>query len=138
MLTLKQIVDRTDKLRQYNAKFVRFLRVKKGRDANGHGFIAVQSVSNKVMRPDGRVITKDESTKYITMVTFVDDKLHCKCSCSCPDFLYTWEVALNKKRAAEIEYSNGESPDIRNPARVAGTCKHLVALYYRIQKHIEG
>ena len=49
-------------------------------------------------------------------------------SCSCPDFCFTWEYALNKKGAARIEYCNGEAPGTRNPSEKPGLCKHLVAL----------
>lgn len=46
-------------------------------------------------------------------------------SCSCENFCFQWEYALNKKRAARIEYCNGEPPVEKNPRLVPGCCKHL-------------
>ena len=136
MLTLKQLYDKTDELRIRNAKYVKFLKVKKGRNLQGLGFIAVQSHSLKTVDNNGHQVRGPSSSKYLSMVTFLDNKLHCTCSCSCDDFLYRWEVALNKKGAAEIEYSNGKFPNTTNPALQTHLCKHLVAIYLRIQNHI--
>lgn len=49
-------------------------------------------------------------------------------SCSCPDFLYRFEVANFNKGAARIQYSNGAAPVITNPQGKASLCKHLVAI----------
>lgn len=48
--------------------------------------------------------------------------------CSCPSFLYNWEVALTAVGSSNIVDSNGEKPVIRNPAMKPGCCKHQVAL----------
>jgi intein/homing endonuclease len=58
---------------------------------------------------------------YVTTVE-VSPKEKCVVSCSCEDFLFTWEYTLNKKGAARIEYSNGESSKDRNPQQIPGTC----------------
>ncbi len=49
-------------------------------------------------------------------------------SCSCPDFMYRWEVALAVKNAAKVKYSNGAYPKITNPKGKTSICKHLVAI----------
>lgn len=50
------------------------------------------------------------------------------CSCSCPYFLYTNEVALKSKQSSKINYSNGAFPKMRNPGMVPSTCKHVLAI----------
>ena len=44
--------------------------------------------------------------------------------------------ALHKKGAADIEYSNGQMPDITNPGLHVQQCKHLCALYFRIRNKL--
>jgi len=77
--------------------------------------------------------TPGHKDKYKTSVAFKRDvkgKLlkYVQVSCSCPDFMYTWEVALHNKGAAPIMYSNGEPPEERNPKELSGVCKHLYAV----------
>lgn len=136
MLTLPQVFAKTDKLRQENARFVRFLRSKKGHNSNGQGFIAVQSHSYKKVDAHGVIHDEPAANKYVTIITFLDNKLHCNLSCSCPDFMYRWEVALHNKKAADVEYSNGAAPNTTNPAQKPAMCKHLIAVYFKIQQHL--
>jgi len=49
-------------------------------------------------------------------------------SCSCPDYMYRWEVANHKVGSAQIFHSNGKNPDKTNPTFRPGLCKHLIAL----------
>jgi len=46
-------------------------------------------------------------------------------SCSCPDFLYRWEVALAHRNNSSVIYSNGAYPKITNPQMTPGVCKHV-------------
>jgi len=48
--------------------------------------------------------------------------------CDCEDFMYFWEYALNRKKAARLTRSNGEPPVDKNPRMVPGVCKHVYAL----------
>ena len=57
----------------------------------------------------------------------------CKVSCSCEDFLYTDEVALHKRGNADIYFSNGEDPVIKNPKMRPQICKHLIAVLKEIR-----
>lgn len=77
----------------------------------------------------GRVVMQN----YTTMLDFRGPR-YAKVSCSCPDFVYTWEWALWKHGNADIVFGNGEPPDSRNPAHLPGCCKHLVALINRMVK----
>src|ERR1700684_1522136 len=128
MLTLPQIVRQTDKLRKERSKYVKILYTKKGYNTLGQGFIATSSYSTHLVDPNGRVYVNEQPDKYITVVTFLDNKLHVKASCSCPDFLYREEWALWNRKAADIEYSNGDFPDITNSQYRPYGCKHLMAL----------
>lgn len=58
----------------------------------------------------------------------------CKVSCSCMDFLFTDEVSLFKRANADIRFSNGELPVIKNPRMVPQVCKHLIHAIHLIQR----
>jgi hypothetical protein len=47
-------------------------------------------------------------------------------SCSCPDFLYRWEVALAARNNSSVIYSNGAYPKQTNPQMTPGVCKHVL------------
>lgn len=55
-------------------------------------------------------------------------KMRCKCNCGCEDFRYSFEVANARKGLSDIEVSNGQRPDVRNPRGKVGMCKHLLSL----------
>ena len=137
MLTLPQIVRRVNERRHQSAKYVRIIQVKKGWDSLGRGYVAAASYSTKIWDNYKRKFVLNKvRNRYVTVIVFLDTRLHVVVSCSCPDFKYRWEVALNHKQAAEIEYSNGELPVIRNPSMKAAECKHLVALYNKIKDEL--
>ena len=48
--------------------------------------------------------------------------------CDCKDWLYRKEVATSIKGSTVVNYSDGTLPDITNPKRIAGSCKHVVAV----------
>ncbi len=133
MLTLPQIYAKTDQLRKINAQYVKLLKIKKGYNSQGKAYIVAWSHSTKTVNKDGFVVQGISSNKYITAITFLDKRLHVLLSCSCPDFLYRQEVALHKKKAAEIEYSNGELPNVTNPLMIPYMCKHCVSVYNKIE-----
>lgn len=81
--------------------------------------------------------------KYVTYVEALHTKKSDKFSetlvhvgCSCPFFLFYAEYALHKYNAAEIRFSNGEPPVVRNPKERPLLCKHLVKLIGKI--HAKG
>lgn len=49
-------------------------------------------------------------------------------SCDCEAFLYWSEVALYKKDASPIFFSNGADAVVRNPKHVPFMCKHTITL----------
>jgi hypothetical protein len=77
----------------------------------------------------GKTFTKGQSLiKYSTCIE-VDAQKKVHLSCSCDDFTFRWEHALQEVGSADIRYSNGEKPGLRNPGHVKGCCKHIVALW---------
>jgi hypothetical protein len=136
MLTIYQIFRNVNRLRVINAQYVKFVKVKKGRTANGDGFIAAQVYTDKLEFRDGTIYSKPDHLKYIAMLVFFDQALHCRVSCSCADFKFRTSYVLNKNDAAEEDYSNGEPPNIRNPKMIPYCCKHITALYLKIAKYL--
>jgi hypothetical protein len=125
-LTLKQIVN-------FTAKF--------GSDRFEKAGTTVRATSLKFGRSKTtdtvRAITKTWSekgpkgwhkTEYATMIDFIDLKDHVKVTCSCPDYCFMFEVALYRKGAADLIYSNGRMPNEKNSNRVPGMCKHLIRM----------
>ena len=136
MLNLTQMTRRTDKRRVGNATYVVMRNVKTGHWKSGPdrglAYIAAQTSSTHVQDQHGQLIPNPDKNTYVTAITFVDRQLNVKASCSCPDYLFRWEWANWNRKAADIEYSNGDSPDITNPTYKPSLCKHLVALAERI------
>ena len=133
MLTYPQIVKRTPTLRKENSKYAVVAEPRFGYTADGHAFVAARTWTTKVKDSYGHIVRKPPEPKYVTVVEFLDKSLHVNISCSCPDFLYRFEVALSLKDAYQIEYSNGALPVVTNPALRAACCKHCIAMYSKIK-----
>lgn len=133
MLTLKQLYSKTTPERKDRARYVRIVQTKIGHNKQGLGYVAARTYSRLKVGRDGRLVKNDDPQHYVTMITFLNKKLQCICSCSCGDTTFRWEVANSYKGAAEIEFSNGEPPLTTNPTFKVGLCKHLCALYAKIQ-----
>lgn len=74
-----------------------------------------------------------DGPRYVVIRLYQDptgeytDQSKCWCHCSCPDYLYRWEVAVSSRGSSSVINSNGEYPKIRNPRIVPKMCKHLVS-----------
>ena len=132
-MKLKQLYDKTNDDRKFNAQFVKILQIKQGHTAKGLAYVAAQTYSTKVRLANGDIVVNSSPSKYVTMITFVSRKLDVHVACSCNDNAFRWETSNSYKNAAEIEYSNGAPPDITNSAYRPGLCKHTVSLYLRIK-----
>jgi hypothetical protein len=133
MLTLPQLYQRTTSDRKQRSIYVRLLKVKAGYTKEGLGFIACQSYSRYKIDQSGKPVRNVKPNKYVTIIMFLDKSLHVKVSCSCEDNMFMYEVANHYKDAADIEYSNGDAPNIKNPKHNPGMCKHLIALFEHIK-----
>lgn len=120
-LTMKEILRGVDSKRVAQATKVEFDKYRTG-----------TSRTTRLAKAIAQTYTAGQSSvKYATAITMLNNKGGVKLSCSCPDFIYTWERALHKKGSADIRYSTGDDPDTRNPSHTPGCCKHCVALYQK-------
>lgn len=133
MLNLRQLAKRTSEDRKQRSLYVKITGMKAGYTKGGLGYVAAKTQSTHVVNAKGRLVRNPEPHQYITMITFIDNKLHCHVSCSCSDLTYRWEWANANKGAGEIEYSNGDAPDTNNPGYKPSLCKHLFRLYEKIK-----
>lgn len=68
----------------------------------------------------------------LTKVPLVEQEV--RVSCDCERFLFFFEYALAKRKAAHIRFGNGEPPTITNPSQKIGLCKHLIVVLREIIK----
>jgi hypothetical protein len=54
-------------------------------------------------------------------------------NCNCPRFTFVWNWALWSKNASVLNATN-QPPDITNPRRLLGTCKHGIVAMKAIKK----
>jgi hypothetical protein len=137
MMKLDQIVQASLPLRKLNAKLVRVVAYKTGRDRAGLATVVAKTFTPKEYNLQYRLVNARDQNKYVSSIKFLDKKLNVKVSCSCPDFVFAgWEYSLHERGAAEIIYGNGEPPNEKNPEHRPGACKHLLALRTVVkQKH---
>ena len=120
-MKMQQIINRTPSTRKDKATFVKIKEVRTTKTPyNTTVFKAKTSSTHDSMGNPKR----GSPTTYVTSIE-TNGKMSVV-SCSCEDFAYRWEVALNKKKAARIEYSNGDPPVDTNPTLIPGCCAHLV------------
>lgn len=129
-MTLRQIIQKTDRTRRLAANYVDIKATKVDRAPSGAQRVRCKTLSKSVIVKNDLVKTKPSGSAhtYVTTVEVYLPKKYAVVSCSCDDFKFTWEYALNKQKAARIEYCNGEHPQERNPSLVPGCCKHIVAV----------
>lgn len=136
-MTLRQIAQFTPRDRLVLARDVRVVSMKVGFNKALGRKVAIATTYSQHDPNTGLPVAKPP--KYRTEIVALDDatkgfdRQYVQVSCSCPDFWSVWEYALAKKGAAVIRYSNGDSPDTRNPRYVPGTCKHCIALMNQVK-----
>lgn len=120
-LTMRQIIKLTPRLRRDNSAFVKISELKVSTDKTKTN-IVYKAKTQSSHDSKGYRKAVPSIMSYVTTLQVLNKKGWVKVSCSCDDFWATWEVALHKYGAADIEYSNGEKPVERNPRMVPGTC----------------
>ena len=140
-MTMKQIQANTPRDRKILVPYVSITHLKKKQTKPDRRRI-LQAITSSTGAPhprSGQVLKKKEKNRYITYVEALQGdskplgKSYIKVSCECGDFWSHWEYALNRRGAADIEYSNGEPPVVTNPTLIAGACKHIMAMFQLIQ-----
>lgn len=122
---MKQIISKSGPARKAAALFVDILQTKVKKSKAGNPLVVCKTRSSTTSQ--GKAKPKGSSNTYVSTIEVLPSS-KVIVSCSCQDFMYTWEVALSLKGAARIEYSNGDQPNEKNPRNVPGACKHLVAI----------
>ncbi len=145
MLTMRQIRKATPSSIFGNHEYSRVVKMSRGRTKAGARFVRALTCSPW----DNNGFRRANPPQYSTSVVVVGTRAkkvaiksawlmfdYIKCSCSCPYFtFYGCEVELWKRGAADIYYSNGKDPIVRNPAERPWACKHLLALFDKIDNH---
>jgi hypothetical protein len=124
-LTIRQIIKAAGPTRRQASAYVDIKKTSIKKTAQGWPLVLCKTSSN--VTAQGKSKPGGSANTYVTTIA-VGPKKQVIVSCSCDDFKFTWEYALNKKGAALIEYSNGEHPEEKNPGLQAGACKHVVAV----------
>jgi hypothetical protein len=132
MKKLDQLVKASEQLRKINARFVRVVAYKTGRDKKGLAVAMAKTYTRHEVNVHRKLQNAKDQNRYVSHVKFMDKKLNVEVSCSCPDFLFRWEYRLAEVGAAKIRYSNGEAPTVNDMG--LGMCKHLLALRELIKK----
>ena len=67
----------------------------------------------------------------------VNDTNNCKVRCTCKDFMWTFNYYNKKEKSlrgsVREPYTKKSSRPPRNPGKVPGLCKHLLALYIKLE-----
>lgn len=120
-MTMTQILAKAPKNRKDKSEYCRVKNAKVQSTAYGTRIYKAQVFS--IADNQGNPHKHGQRNVYVTTVETNDKQV--VVSCSCEDFMFTFEYALNKKKAARIEYCNGEVPVDRNPRLVPGCCGHI-------------
>jgi hypothetical protein len=131
-LSLKKMVNDSLIIDLNNGKDVHVLSTKFTVSAKGR-----KAVIGTCQSPPKKNGTASE--KYKCSIIGLEDEgplsaQKCMVSCPCERFTYYFEVALAKKGASKIKYSNGDMPVVTNPHMITGLCKHLIALSKDLMK----
>ncbi len=125
-LTMKQIQAATPRDRVLLSREVRLSRIqRKLLPPEGRRYVSATSWSPNSPTTGKHIVNPP---KYTTSVESLQGdkallvKSYVKVSCSCEDFTFMWEYALNRKGAANIHYSNGEPPQFKNLGLAPGCC----------------
>jgi len=102
---------------------LKMLKETRNKDKNGRYRQFVFEVNSSSM------INEDYVTRvriYET-IPYKSNKAETWVDCTCNDFRYRWDYALNKKGSSGRLHAKKKAPKITNPDELAGTCKHVYA-----------
>lgn len=131
MLTLRQVLKRTPPNWLANSEDCRIYKSKKIIDIEDKNPVVLAIVYSLFDHAGNR---KTDPTQHRCYIKGLNGKKtaiissNVEMSCDCEAFMYWSEVALNRKGAAPIIFSNGDDPVMRNPSLTPFPCKHLVRL----------
>lgn len=141
MLTLNQLLKSTWLLDLENSKSVSIIEYKTRGTSSERRVKSLRFQTRTLPtveeRKKGHKNRLHSQRVYMADPSFTDkfsDANGIKVSCNCERFKFWYEVALARKGAADIIYSNGELPVNTNPTMKIGLCKHLVKVLRYIKK----
>lgn len=123
-MTIRQIMAKTPPSRRNASQWVKISAIKVRKSPQGYPMVLAKTISGH----SAQGVRKSPQPQHRYVTTIEVRNKHSIVSCSCDDFLFTWEVALAKNGAAQVEYSNGARPTDRNPSMIPGCCKHVYKL----------
>lgn len=128
-LSLKTLVRNTPKLFKANADHVIVSKLVRKKTKSGLPAIEAVAYSSDPYRPNK---TRRDHKIYIIGLDSQTDPISKQrrvlCSCSCENYVFTWEYANAIHGASKLVYGNGDAPTFTNPELRPGLCKHLIAV----------
>jgi CRISPR/Cas system endoribonuclease Cas6 (RAMP superfamily) len=122
-MKMRDVLAKTPESRRQNAAFVKIKNIRVQRTPYNTLKYLAQTYSTHDSKGD---MKRGSPIVHQTMVETNGKQV--VVDCDCEDHTFTWEVALNAKKAARIKNSNGEPPVVRNPKWRPGCCKHVFSL----------
>lgn len=131
-LSLKELISNSESDRQTRANYVVHVETAK-RVKTAKGLPAVDATAwyEDLLRPN----SKEAHKRYTVHVIGLDDpnlpiykQKRVLISCSCPDWVFTWEYANAIHGATKIIFGNGQPPVRKNAGCAPGLCKHSLGV----------
>ncbi|WYW00782.1 hypothetical protein Illi2_00100 [Pseudomonas phage vB_PpuM-Illi-2] len=134
-LPLKKLINETVRYMPYTyerSRDVRLYSPKRSVDKEGNLVVECTAKSRRT-----RINTNPQKRRVkitaLDRASKVSRAAGIKVECDCEDHCFTWEVALYRVGAADIVYSNGEKPIVKNASMVPLVCKHVLRLLMAIK-----
>lgn len=129
-MTARMILQATPRETHARARNVYIYAVRAMPSENGG--VKYLATTRTVRNDDGSARAKSKT--YRTTVTVLNGRLHVEVDCECKYHpMWGAEVALQKRKAAQILRSNGKLPVVRNPKLQPYGCKHVLAVIWKLQ-----
>lgn len=133
--TVNQLLKTVSPNRKEKAKYVVLVNVKPGYLKNGAP--KLNATAYTTHNADGTPNREKTRHRLVVYATDPNQRLrdgNVKVSCSCSDFMFTYEWVLKQLGAADLVHATDEDPGVRNPKHTPGVCCHLYRLLVEIAK----
>ena len=131
-LSIIQLLRKVGKTQILNSKYVRIKRVQFNQEKN------LFKIETQTYDPETKQYRTHIQRIYPADRSYKGKLSDCpriKVACNCGNYLFCAEVALSYHNAADIIYSDGSYPIIKNPSLKPQVCKHLLKdLLFLVQK----
>lgn len=132
-LSIKQILEKAWALDIATSKYVSVYKVKPIKNRNGYTITTLTREPGQGVRKHSMFIFAADS-RYNGPL-YLCPKV--KIGCDCERWLFTFEVAMTYRGAANVIFSNGMLPLETNRGLKIGVCKHLIrALIYIVKNKL--